>query len=76
MDRICSPHEGFCKEIFNAFFDTFVSKCGAPVKFISGNGHCFILDILKALCAKLEISYAFKVPYRPQSNTAEKVNRK
>lgn len=46
------------------------------MKLISDNGPCFVFDIFKDLCVKLEIFQFFTVSYRPQCNMVERVKRK
>lgn len=63
------------KAVADPFFDNLFSKYGTQLKLMSDNGHCFVSDILKALCAKLEISHVITVLYRPQSNMPARGNQ-
>lgn len=74
MGRVCPLRKASEKVVANAFFNNFTSKYGAPIQVGSDHGPCFISDIFKALCKKLEISESLTVPNRPQTDMAERVN--
>ncbi|GFY29239.1 hypothetical protein TNCV_4723671 [Trichonephila clavipes] len=61
--------------IADTFFDNYISRFGAPVKFISDNSPQFICDIFEHLSDRLGIRYVKTIVYRPQANRTERVNR-
>lgn len=63
------------RSVADAFSNNFLSKYDIPVTFVRNHGHCFVYNIFKATCVKMEISHIFTVPYRAQWNMTEGVNR-
>ena len=61
--------------VATAFFESFISRYSAPVNIVFDHGPQFISAVFKDFCRNLEIKHVFTVPYRPQSNQAERVNR-
>ncbi|GFT17653.1 retrovirus-related Pol polyprotein from transposon 412 [Trichonephila clavipes] len=61
--------------IADTFFDSYISRFGAPVKLISDNGPQFISDISEHLSDRLGMRHVKTVVYRPQAKRTERVNR-
>ncbi|KFM73065.1 Retrovirus-related Pol polyprotein from transposon 17.6, partial [Stegodyphus mimosarum] len=63
------------KIVVDSILNKYILKYGAPLKVISDNGPQFVSKMFEEMCAKLGIRHLKMVPYRPQSNIAERVNR-
>ncbi|GFU26388.1 hypothetical protein TNCV_2507061 [Trichonephila clavipes] len=63
------------RDIADNFFDNYISRFGAPIKFISDKIPQFISDIFENLSERLGIRHVKTVVYRPQANRTERVNR-
>ena len=61
--------------VSTAFFENYVSKFGAPIQMVFNHGKQFISEIFRLLRRTLEIRHVLTIPYRPQSNQAESINR-
>ncbi|KFM68617.1 Transposon Ty3-I Gag-Pol polyprotein, partial [Stegodyphus mimosarum] len=63
------------KTVADAFLHRYIFKYGAPIKVISDNGKQFVSQIFENICSGLGIRHIKMVPYRPQANIAERVNK-
>ncbi|GFW87828.1 retrovirus-related Pol polyprotein from transposon 412 [Trichonephila clavipes] len=66
--------ETSARVIADNFFDTYISRFGAPMKLINDNGPQFISDIFENLSERLGIRHVKTVVYRPPANRTERVN--
>ncbi|KFM63797.1 Retrovirus-related Pol polyprotein from transposon 297, partial [Stegodyphus mimosarum] len=63
------------KVVADSFLNKYILRYGCPARVISDNGPQFVSSTFKMMCDKLGIKHMKMVPYRPQSNIAERVNK-